>query len=56
MAQLEDITVGCQVNGIARNVSLEVNVEAPNGLSQPIVRTVSENCQTLKVKYFGFDK
>ena len=41
---------GCQVN-----VSLEVNVEAPEGLPAPIVRTVMENCRTLKVGTFGVD-
>ena len=44
-------TDGCKVE-----VSLEVNVDAPDGLPQPIVRTVSENCRTLKVKDFGFDE
>ena len=37
-------------------VSLEVNVEAPNGLPTSTVRTVSENCRTLRVKDFGFDE
>lgn len=42
---------GCKVE-----VSLEVNVEAPDGLPTPTVRTVSENCRTLKIKSFGFDE
>ena len=37
-------------------VSLDVNARAFDGLSQQIVRTVSENCNTLKVKSFGFDE
>ena len=37
-------------------VSLEVNMTAPDGVPQSVVRTVSENCQTLKVKNFGFDE
>ena len=37
-------------------LSLELNVKSPTGLSQQVVRTVSENCQTLKVKSFGFDE
>jgi hypothetical protein len=37
-------------------VSLEVNVKSPDGLSPQVVRTVSENCRTLKVKDFGFDE
>jgi hypothetical protein len=37
-------------------ISLEVDVTVPNGLSHQIVRTVSENCQTLKVQSFGFEE
>jgi hypothetical protein len=37
-------------------VTLEVNIKAPDGLPQQIIRTVSENCRTLKVKDFGFDE
>ena len=44
------------VDGCNVEVSLEVNVEAPSGLPTPTVRTVSENCRTLKVKDFGFDE
>lgn len=36
-------------------ITLEVNVDAPNGISSDVVRTVSENCKTLKVDDFGFD-
>lgn len=43
------------VNGCTVEVSLEVNVQAPDGLPVPIVRTVMENCRTLKVKNFGVD-
>lgn len=42
---------GCQVE-----ISLELNAKSPEGLSQQVVRTVSENCRTLKVKDFGFDE
>lgn len=42
---------GCKIN-----ISLEVEAVAPEGLSHQIVRTVSENCRTLKVHEFGFDK
>lgn len=41
---------GCQIE-----VSLEVNAKAADGLPQPTVRTVAENCRTLKVQDFGFD-
>jgi predicted AAA+ superfamily ATPase len=43
------------VDGAQMEVSLEVSVTAPSGLSPQVVRTVSENCRTLKVKDFGFD-
>ena len=36
-------------------VSLEVNMIAPDGLPQSIVRTVSENCNTLKFTNFWFE-
>lgn len=41
----------CQIE-----VSLEVNAKASHGLPQPTVRTVAENCRTLKVQDFGFDE
>ena len=44
------------VDGVQVEVSLEVNVKSPDGLSPQIVRVVSENCQTLKVRTFGFDE
>lgn len=43
------------VDGSRVEVCLEVNVDAPEGMPQTTVRTVSENCQTLKVKDFGVD-
>lgn len=46
LTNVEDCTV---------EVSLEVNVQAPKGLPIPVVRTVMENCKTLKVKSFGVD-
>ncbi|MDR3331101.1 MAG: hypothetical protein LBT08_00590, partial [Synergistaceae bacterium] len=42
---------GCQVE-----VSLELNAKSTDGLSPQIVRTISENCQTLKVRDFGFEE
>lgn len=35
-------------------VTLEIQVELPDGVSDNIVRTVSENCRTLKFKTHGF--
>lgn len=37
-------------------LSLEVSAQAENGFSQGTVRTVSENCRTLRVENFGFEK
>ena len=37
-------------------LSLEVSANAPDGFAQETVRTVSENCRTLRVDNFGFDK
>lgn len=36
-------------------LKLDVEVTAPKGIPSSIVRTVSENCRTLKVEDFGFD-
>lgn len=44
------------VDGAQVEISLEVNVKSPDGLSQQTVRTVSENCQTLGIRTFGFDE
>lgn len=43
------------LDGADTEVSLEVNVKAPDGVPPQIVRTVAENCRTLKVEDFGFD-
>jgi hypothetical protein len=43
------------VTGAEIELRLEVEVNAPNGIPNNTVRTVSENCRTLKVKDFGFD-
>lgn len=37
-------------------LSLEVSAQASDGFSPETVRTVSENCRTLRVENFGFDK
>lgn len=44
------------VDGAQVEVSLELNVKSSEGLSQQVVRTISENCRTLKVQSFGFDE
>lgn len=37
-------------------LTLEVSAQASVGFSQSTVRTVSENCRTLRVENFGFEK
>ena len=44
-----------QVKGASVEVSLDVNVNAPNGIPLDVVRTVNENCMTLKVDEKGFE-
>lgn len=43
------------VEGSDVELTLEVSVNAPNGIPSGTVRTVSENCRTLKITNFGFD-
>jgi len=43
------------VEGANVELKLEVEVEASKGIPIGTVRTVSENCRTLKIKDFGFD-
>ena len=43
------------VPGADVEIRLDVEVSAPNGIPNNTVRTVSENCKTLKVTDFGFD-
>ena len=43
------------VAGAKVELTLEVQVEAPNGVPDDIVRIVSENCNTLNVKTYEFD-
>ena len=44
------------VDGSEVELTLEVSVNAPNGIPSTTVRTVSENCRTLKVTDFGFEE
>ena len=52
----EVITHLSSVDNCEVELSLEVNANAADGFSQATVRTVSENCRTLRVDNFGFDK
>ncbi len=44
------------VDGANIELSLELNVTSPESMPQQLVRTVTENCRTLRVKSFGFDE
>ena len=52
----EVITHLSSVDNCEVELSLEVSAIAPNGFPQSTIRTVSENCRTLKVENFGFGK
>lgn len=43
------------VDGADVELTLEVSVTAPDGIPATTVRTVSENCRTLKIQDFGFE-
>lgn len=43
------------VDGADVELTLEVSVNAPGGIPSTTVRTVSENCRTLKIQNFGFE-
>jgi len=43
-------------DGAKVKISLEVEVESEDGFSQQTVRTVSENCHTLRVRDSGFEE
>ena len=47
---LDDVD-GCEVE-----LSLEVSAQAEQGFPPGTVRTVSENCRTLRVENFGFER
>ncbi|GGL57492.1 hypothetical protein [Sporolactobacillus putidus] len=44
------------IDGSDVDISLDVNATVKKGIPQNTVRTVSENCRTLKVTDFGFDE
>ena len=44
------------LNGSKVEISLEVNAEIQDGVPAPTVRTVTENCRTLKVESYGFEE
>lgn len=52
----EVITNLTTTNNCEVELSLEVSASALDGFASETVRTVSENCRTLQVENFGFDK
>ena len=44
------------VDNCEMELTLEVSAHAQDGFPQGTIRTVSENCRTLHVGSFGFDK
>ncbi|HOQ41873.1 MAG TPA: Swt1 family HEPN domain-containing protein [Smithellaceae bacterium] len=43
------------LSGCKAEVSLEIHIEVADGVPENVVRTVTENCRTLKFKTQGFD-
>lgn len=37
-------------------INLEINAEIPNGIPENVLRTIAENCKTLKFKHFNFEE
>ena len=44
------------ISGAEVEIKLIVDANIPEGTPQAIVRTVTENCKTLRVEDFGFDE
>ncbi|MDR1379587.1 MAG: DUF499 domain-containing protein [Synergistaceae bacterium] len=53
---VEEVISHLTLAGAQVEVSLEVEAKSGDGFSQQTVRTVSENCLTLRVQSFGFDE
>ena len=49
LAHLQDLP------GARVDIHLDITVDLPEGADDDVVRTVSENCNTLKTDYFSFD-
>ena len=43
-------------DGVQVKVSIEVEAESNDGFTPQIVRTISENCQTMHVRDSGFEE
>ena len=44
------------VDGSTVKVTLEIEADIPDGAPDNVVRTVNENCRTLKIDNFGFEE
>lgn len=44
------------LSGARVRVRLEIEAEMPEGAPENVVRTVSENCHTLKFSFQGFEE
>lgn len=44
------------IPGAEVHVTMEIHVNVPDGISDQVVRTVTENCKTLKFKSHGFEE
>ncbi|MEI8197739.1 MAG: AAA+ family ATPase, partial [Phycisphaerae bacterium] len=44
------------MTGVTVKVTLEIEAEIPQGASDDLVRTITENCRTLKFKSQGFEE
>jgi hypothetical protein len=44
------------LNGVSVNVTLEIEANIPDGASDDLVRTITENCRTLKFRDHGFEE
>jgi len=42
--------------GARVNIALEIQVEIPDGVPENVVRTVTENCRTLRFNTYGFEE
>ena len=51
----EILTHLMNVKGANVNIRLDIDVDLPEGTPENVVRTVSENCQTLKIQNFHFE-
>ena len=70
MAKLDTQRVGRDAGDIAQEVirhltgllgsdvevTIEIHAKIPEGAPENVVRTVTENCRTLKFKDFGFEE